>query len=670
MRHLSISVAVVLAASPLFADSLPLTSLETQNLPSTVKAGPATVHQERIENALSAQAPSKIVLNLAGGSTRFTATVGMDDHSSEAAAAFIVTADSRRIYPPAAAAPQGGGRAGGRRGNAPIPSLKTGDAPATIDLDVTGVRVLTLETQRASSAAPQDVHAVWGNAVLTFASVKPQIAPPQKDEPEILTPAAPAAPRINGPRIFGVRPTHPLLFTIPATGDRPMTFSADHLPPGISLDPATGILSGSVANKENYKITFHAKNAKGEASREFTLAVGDTIALTPQLGWNSWNCFGSSVTADKVKAAADAMVSSGLINHGFSYVNIDDFWEKNARQAGNDPTMAGPARDENGVILPNARFPDMKGLADYIHGKGLKAGLYSSPGPTTCGGCTGSYQHEAQDVQTWDKWGFDYIKYDLCSYTGGTPEGREHNPNQSPENAKLPYALLGEALKKTDRDIFFSLCQYGQQNVGEWAPSVGGNSWRTTGDISANWRSLTGIIDQQVGREKFAAPGHWNDPDMLVVGRTAIGSGNNPTQGLSANEMTTHISMWALLDAPLLIGCDMTKMDPFTLSLLSNDEVLDVNQDTLGQQAVRILRDGEFEVWAKDLADGSKAVGIFNRSELESPYTLKYSDLKISGSQQARDLWRQKNIASTAADSFTAPIPRHGVLLLKLTPAK
>ena len=297
------------------------------------------------------------------------------------------------------------------------------------------------------------------------------------------------------------------------------------------------------------------------------------------------------------------MVNSGLINHGWTYVNVDDFWEKNARQANSDPTMAGPHRTPDGEIIPNGRFPDMQALADYIHSKGLKAGLYSSPGPTTCGGCEASYQHEAQDAQTWAKWGFDYIKYDLCSYTQ-TPEGRANNPSASPKNAEIPYKILGDALKNVDRDILFSLCQYGQQNVGAWAQDVGGNSWRTTGDIRAAWGSVTQIMDQQIGREIYAGPGHWNDPDMLVVGRTAIGSGNNPTQGLTPNEMYTHYSAWILLDAPMLIGCDMTKMDDFTKGLLSNDEVLAVNQDPLGKEAVRLFPAGSARGTVPGLGQG------------------------------------------------------------------
>jgi alpha-galactosidase len=520
---------------------------------------------------------------------------------------------------------------------------------------------------------------------------------------DILTPKPPATPRINGPKVFGVRPGHPVLFTVAATGDRPMQFSAEGLPEGVKLDAKTGFLSGKSEKPGEYKITLHAKNAKGKADSKFKLVVGDTIGLTPQMGWNSWNCFAGQVSADRVKSAADAMVDSGLIDHGWSYVNIDDYWEFNEVQGARDATLRGPARDENGNINPNLRFPDMKGLCEYIHSKGLKAGLYSSPGPTTCGRCTGSYEHEEQDAQSWAKWGFDYIKYDLCSYT------RVH-PIRNQEDAMAPYKVLQAALKKADRDIFYSLCQYGGNNVWQWAPQVDGNSWRTTGDITDTWQSMTGIWDRQVNLAEFAGPGHWNDPDMLIVGK--VGWGNLHSSRLTGDEQYTHISLWSLLAAPLLIGCDMTQFDDFTLGLLTNDEVLAVDQDPLGKQATRVKDDttAGIEIWARPLADGTIALGLFNRGryQLNAPrgrgpqaanqpwrlvdrstrestdfpeaeakeayekvkggpteITVDFADLKLSGKQAVRDLWRQKDLGQ-ADGKFTATVPSHGVVMLKI----
>jgi alpha-galactosidase len=322
----------------------------------------------------------------------------------------------------------------------------------------------------------------------------------------------------------------------------------------------------------------------------------------------------------------------------------------------------------------------MQGLVDYVHNLGLRIGLYSSPGPWTCGGCVGSFDHELQDAQQYAMWGFDYLKYDWCSYTPSL-EANRGNASWTPESARNisrssqtdraqlmhPYKIMEEALLKQPRDIIYSLCQYGMGDVWEWGAEVGGNSWRTTNDITDTWGSMSGIGFGQAGHEKYAGPGHFNDPDMLVVGK--VGWGNLHDTRLSPNEQYTHISLWCLLASPLLIGCDMTQLDEFTLNLLTNDEVLEVNQDPLGRQAARIVQDGVLEVWAKDMEDGSKAVGLFNRGTPEQTVTLTWSDLGLSGEQTVRDLWRQKDLG-TFAGQFEAKIGRHGVVLVKITPVK
>jgi alpha-galactosidase len=538
----------------------------------------------------------------------------------------------------------------------------------------------------------------------------------------IRTPPAPATPRINGPAIFGARPGSPFLHRIPVTGDRPMEFSAKGLPPGLQLDAKTGEITGSLTKPGQTVVTLHARNAKGNSEKKFRIVVGDEIALTPPMGWNSWNCWGGRVDAEKVLRSARGMVNSGLINHGWTYINIDDYWEINENRGRTDPTLAGDPRKPDGTINSNKRFPDMKGLTDYIHGLGLKVGLYSGPGPTTCGGCIASYQHEDQDAKTWADWGFDYIKYDLCSYRtiinqlttegyaeqmsdddakeykslierrgpGGrrgqapTTEMAEMNTRINALVGKIdtqkkaqidlqlqqePYIKMRQSLDKVNRDILYSLCQYGNANVWEWGESIGGNSWRSTGDITDNWQSMSRIGFGQAGHEKFAGPGHWNDPDMLVVGYVDVGRGVNlhPTR-LTPDEQYTHISLWCLLCSPLLIGCDMTKLDDFTLGLLSNDEVLEVSQDPLGRQASRVVQQGELEIWAKDMSDGSKAVGIFNRSDAASDFAAKWSDLGLKGEQNVRDLWRQSDLGKFS-DQFQTTIPRHGVVLVRIRPA-
>jgi alpha-galactosidase len=301
----------------------------------------------------------------------------------------------------------------------------------------------------------------------------------------------------------------------------------------------------------------------------------------------------------------------------------------------------------------------MKALGDYIHSRGLKLGIYSSPGPLTCAGFTASYRFEEQDAAQYARWGIDYLKYDWCSY-GSIEKARTR------EALEKPYRLMRRALNGVHRDIVFSLCQYGMGNVWEWGGEAGGNSWRTTGDIEDTWESMSGIGFAQAGHEKFAKPGNWNDPDMLVVGKVGWGPQLHPTR-LTPNEQYTHITLWALLAAPLLIGCDMTQLDQFTASLLTNDEVLDVSQDPLGRQASRVRVNGDIEVWAKDMEDGSKAVGLFNRGRWKSDVPLLWSELGMTGTQSVRDLWRQKNLGEFPA-GITLPVARHGAVLLRVGP--
>jgi alpha-galactosidase len=653
-------------------ESVQLSSLGPQNIhpvmpaPSidkSVGGNAITLGGQKYDHGVSVQSPSRIVVNLNGAATRFTAVAGLDDEVKSLGTGgnvqMSITGDGRRLWPPAPApttTQARGPRAGGRG----VPALTRTDAPQNIDLDLSGIKTLVLEVAQSNDGAIND-HADWADATFVYTGAKPSVLP--TDQPIILTPKTPATPRINGARVFGVRPGHPFMFTVPATGDRPMQFSAEGLPSGLKLDPATGFITGVTNTRGEYDVTLHARNARGEASGPLKIVVGDMISLTPAMGWNSWNCFANAVDAGKVKAAADAMVSSGLINHGWTYINIDDYWEINENRGRTDPTLAGEPRKPDGTINTNSRFPDMKGLTDYIHSLGLKAGLYSSPGPTTCGGCIASYQHEEQDAMTWAGWGFDYIKYDWCSY-GNIVRGQP----QTLEYHMKPYQVMQQALAKVDRDILYSLCQYGNGNVWEWGAQVNGNSWRTTSDITDTWDSLSRIGFSQAGHEQYAGPGHWNDPDMLIVGHVGWGPALHPTN-LTPSEQYTHITLWSLLCSPLLIGCDMTKFDDFTLNLLTNDEVIAVNQDPLGKQAGRVLQQDGFEVWAKEMSDGSKAVGIFNRNELPRKFTAKWSDLGISGRRIIRDLWRQQNVGESDSQ-YETEIPRHGAVLIQLRPAR
>lgn len=463
-----------------------------------------------------------------------------------------------------------------------------------------------------------------------------------------------------------------------------MKYSASELPDGLKVDYDTGLITGVLKTKGEFVIRLRANNPLGTAEKKFRIVCGDQIALTPPMGWNSWNCFAGAVSAEKVKAAADAMVKSGLINHGWSYINVDDFWQNH--RTSKDPTLQGPFRDTNGLIVPNSRFPDMKGLADYVHSLGLKIGLYSSPGPWTCGGCAGSFDHEWQDAATYAKWGFDYLKYDWCSYKPEMEATRGNSTNYPiaakswggymPTNTELaqlikPYELMHQALAAQPRDIVFSLCQYGMGEVWKWGGSVGGSCWRTTGDITDTWKSMSGIGFKQDKAAPYAKPGNWNDPDMLVVG--LVGWGKMHPSRLTPDEQYTHISLWCLLSAPLLIGCDMEQLDDFTLNLLSNDEVLAIDQDALGKQATCVLTNGDVRIYEKELEDGGRAVGFFNLGNAPRKLDFNsFASLNFSGKLTARDLWRQKDVTTmdTAKDSLPLPIPAHGVVLYKFTAAK
>jgi len=622
----------------------------------SVAGNPLSIGGQKFAKGLGTHAVSEYILDLGGRADSFSAQVGIDDEvgAGQGTAIFKVMGDAGKVLWQSK-------------------PLHGGDAPVPVNVPLTDVRQLTLAVETPD--AIDYAHADWADAYVVINRGRIRVVNAIKEEAVILTPAASPKPRINSPKAVGVRPGHELLYTIAATGDRPMTFSADHLPngrhwwsflsggsdpaTGLHLDPQTGRITGTLKKPGTYQVTLHAKNALGDATRQLKIVVGPQIGLTPALGWNSWNCFASAVTADKVKAAADAMVSSGLINHGWTYINIDDFWEVNRNSQ--DPTLQGPHRDTNGFIIPNPRFPDMKGLADYVHAKGLRIGLYSSPGPWTCGGCVASYQHEEQDALSYANWGFDYLKYDWCSYNqidrGNTLVGLQK-----------PYRVMRAALDKVDRDILFSFCQYGMGDVWKWGTEVGGNSWRTTGDINDSWGSMAGIGFRQNGHEAYAGPGHFNDPDMLVVGKVGWGPSLHSTH-LTPNEQYTHISLWCLLTAPLLIGCDMTQLDPFTLSLLSNDEVLEVDQDPLGHQAKRIAVNGNLEVWAKDMEDGSKAVGLFNRGYATTTVTVNWADLGLKGKQKVRDLWRQQDVGEFS-DSYGAEVGRHGAVLIRVWPVK
>lgn len=372
------------------------------------------------------------------------------------------------------------------------------------------------------------------------------------------------------------------------------------------------------------------------------------VAQTPPMGWNSWNFFATKVTDKDIRGAADQLVATGMKDAGYIYVNIDDSWEAD--------------RDASGVLHTNSKFPDMKALADYVHSKGLKIGIYSGPGTKTCGKYAASLGHEEQDAQMYAEWGFDYLKYDLCSFIPDVME--KQAPDDKAAQMKLmidSYVKMGKALKaataKTGRPIVFSLCQYGWDSPWEWAPELGGNLWRTTGDIQARWQSIYDIASQQDGLASYAGPGHWNDPDMLEVGNGK----------LTLAENRTHFSWWAILAAPLLAGNDLPNMKPEVKAILTNKDVVAIDQDPLGKQGTRAYSDGEVEVWTRDLQGGAKAVAVINVGSARystHPFHLNLAKAGLSGPATGKDLWTGKEVKLT--DGMPIELPSHDILLVKI----
>src|SRR3954470_19749594 len=357
------------------------------------------------------------------------------------------------------------------------------------------------------------------------------------------------------------------------------------------------------------------------------------LAKTPPMGWNSWNKFAGRVDDATVRAIADAMASNGMKDVGYTFINIDDTWE-------------AEKRDANGNIQTNKKFPDMKALADYVHGKGLKLGIYSSPGPNTCAGYEGSYGHEEQDAKAYAAWGIDYLKYDWCG-------ARNIYTDQE---MQAVYQKMGDALRASGRPIVYSLCQYGRQDVWKWGPDVSGNLWRTTGDIRDTWDSMSKIGFNQDQLAPYAAPGHWNDPDMLEIGNG----------GMTEVEYRTHMSLWSMLAAPLIAGNDLRDMTPAIHDILTNKEVIAIDQDADGKQAKRIWQSGDQEIWTRPLSGGAQAVALFNRAKDDAKMTIKWSDMGINKTpKRVRDLWAHSDLKVNGAD-YSATVPGHGVLLLRV----
>lgn len=492
----------------------------------------------------------------------------------------------------------------------------------------------------------------------------------------ILTPKEKETPRINGASVFGVRPGSPFLYTIPVSGKRPMKFKVSDLPKGLQLNEKTGVISGKILDPKpgKHELILIAENEMGVSEKAFNVIVGNEICLTPPLGWNSWNCWRKRVDQEKVLASAKAMVDKGLMNYGWSYINIDDAWQE--LRGGKYNAIQG-----NPVT-----FPDIKAMCDEVHDLGLKVGIYSSPWVTTYAGFVGGssnnengewdeslrskdektkrkfwkhgkYKFDENDATQWAEWGIDYLKYDW-------------SPND-PESI----LRMATALKNCGRDIVYSLSNAAPI---EHAELLGKevNCWRTSKDLDDVWdqgNNHLNIRQQWEYHRKWlqegvrGGPGHFPDADMLVVGDvvTTSKTGKPIPSKLTADEQYTHISLWTLWNCPLLIGCPIETIDEFTMNLLTNAEVLDVHQDEVGVAGRSVLIENGIEIVVKDLSDGGKAIGLFNINEEERVVTLNWEIAGLQGKKNIRDIWRQKDIG-VFEESFTANVRPHGVVFIRV----
>ncbi len=452
----------------------------------------------------------------------------------------------------------------------------------------------------------------------------------------VLTPAMPGPPPGMGPG--GPPPGGPEAAPGGGPGEGPGPGPA----PGPAGAPGGGFHMGEVvARRGSAAVSYRASSVDYATLPKVALPAlkalpANGLAQTPPMGWNSWNKFQTHIDDKTVREIADAMSSEGMKEAGYRFVIIDDGWQG--------------ARGADGVLSPNPNFPDMKALAQYVHGKGLLLGIYSSPGPRTCGGFEGSYGHEEQDAKMYATWDVDYLKYDWCSASRIWKD----------EDMQAAYQKMGEALQSatlsTGRPIEYALCQYGRAKVETWGPKVGANLWRTTGDIRDQYDSMARIGFAQTALAAFAGPGHWNDPDMLEVGNG----------GMTTEEYRTHFSLWALIAAPLIAGNDTRSMSPEIAQILLNREVIAIDQDPLGKAGTQIAARGDIVIWSKLLGSGDVAVGIFNTGKSAMQGSVMWKDLGWSGSHSVRDLWAHADKGSLAG-GYSATVQPHGVVMLRVS---
>lgn len=653
--------AIAQKTDPVWLDDLPIQTFSEGIRPVNAKASygkdSLRINGKAYSRGPGAITPCVLAFSLEGKAKHFSAEVGADDlGNKDIPLKFYVVGDQNVLFESR--------------------EIRHGDAPVRVDIDLTGIRQFgLLVTDPVGGIGNKKTYANWANAKIEMiGSAMPGYVSYERKK-YILTPAPKPEPRINSAKLFGATPRNPFLYTIAATGKRPIRFSAENLPAGLALNPETGIITGEISRRGTYLTTVKATNKLGEDTRKLKIVIGDTIALTPPVGWNGWNSWEAHINREKVLASANAMVKSGLRDHGWCYVNLDDSWQ-------------GKREGKLTALQPNKKFPDIKGMVDYIHSLGLKAGIYSTPYISSYGSYVGGssefptggethdsikinkepymhigkYRFETIDAKQMADWGFDFLKYDWRIEVESTQR-------------------MSQALKKSGRDIVFSLSNNSPfEKVNDWKQFS--NMYRTGPDIKDSWTSLfltTFSLDKWGA---FSGPGHWADPDMMIVGKVAIGPVLHESR-LTPDEQYSHVSLFALLPAPLLIGCPIEQADDFTLNLLTNDEVIEVNQDPPGKPAILTAEVDDVQIRIKPMEDGSFAVGLFNvdgygktpascfnwGDEPVKQFVFDFSKAGLKGSWKLRDLWRQKDLG-VFKGSFKTVIPHHGVVLLRMFPGQ
>ncbi len=624
-------------------------------LPKTNAGGDSIrMNGKYFKHGVGVSSTSVLSFFLDGHAAEFSAIVGVDDKGvKDLPLKFYVIGDRKILF-------ESG-------------EMKLGDEPKPVKVNLEGIKRLGLLVIIEEKGFNRS-YSNWANAQFVM---KDDFIPqnmPNSDEKYILTPKPDKKPKINSPKLFGARPNNPFLYTIAATGQRPMSFSAKKLPKGLSVDTKTGIITGNVVQKGTYLATLKAKNELGETTKTLKIIIGDTIALTPPIGWNGWNSWARNIDQEKVIASADAMVKMGLNQHGWTYINIDDAWQ-------------GQRGGQFNAIQPNEKFPKFTEMIDYVHGLGLKVGVYSTPMITSYAGYiggssdfangkitdsiknnkrafryVGKYTFEENDAKQMAAWGIDYLKYDW--------------------RIEVPSAeRMSIALKNSGRDIVYSISNSAPfTNAKDWAKLT--NTFRTGPDIRDSWLSLYVSAFTLDKWSPFGGHGHWLDPDMMILGNVTTGTSLHPTR-LTPDEQYSHVSLFSLLSAPLLIGCPIEQLDDFTLNLLTNDEIIEINQDPLGKSARLLSEEEGVQIWAKPLEDGSYAVGLFNVAdfgktpetyfrwgdEKSKAFTFDFNKINLKGKYQLRDVWQQKDLGSFN-NSFKTDIRHHGVLMLRMYPKK